>query len=209
MPSTIKSLISNTSFLCEIKEGNSCSICFLYPYCFSLIVALFKFRNPLAVRWLVVPIVVNSLNAMFFVAVSHISKKTNKTINPTITYCNSSASVIRIGSTRWIKASLFHIAPRNVFTSSRMIRSIRSAITMLNLSNQYLMLQTTAASCGMAIKRPTTDQLCISTITQAIPHGLSSATPCSANDYKPANSFSSHVDEFHGSIVSRTGPQFR
>lgn len=79
---------------------------------FSTIVGLLFPRSPFAVRWLIVPIVVLSLQCFTLGAFSHVFKKYGKGIEPTFAHGYPSASVIGIPAVIRVCCSHFSAIPR-------------------------------------------------------------------------------------------------
>jgi len=95
------------------------AVLFVWPnsvsFVWSLIVSLFFSGCPLAVRWLVVPIVVYSLDSKFWRwAESHIGNEVSEVL-PTLANSYSTSTIICVSYKPWVAAAIQHGLPDEVF----------------------------------------------------------------------------------------------
>lgn len=74
---------------------------------------LIRFCSPSAVAWLIVSVIINSVERQTFWPWSHINVKSLKTLNPSITHFDSSTAISMVISKIFIPASIQHRLPRS------------------------------------------------------------------------------------------------
>ena len=72
---------------------------------------VFSWRRPLAIRWLIIAVSIDSIKLKTGRTLSHIFQKCSETIDPPFTNGNSSASIKMKALIIGIRAALFHLNP--------------------------------------------------------------------------------------------------
>jgi hypothetical protein len=131
-------------------------------------------RRPFAIRWFVISIVVNAIQAIFSEwrrTRPHVGKKILKRMKPSGANFNSSAAINWIFGIAGIKASLFHAAPRAIFWGLRFM--VRSSVCIAAQQTRRCLAGQTSTTSGYACAnvRGCGDDSS-STIAAAFPHNI-------------------------------------
>lgn len=167
----------------------------------SFVSVLLLNRGPTTVSRSVVVLDVNSVNGVFGSWFrSHVFKEVLKTILPTVTNCDSTASVINIIMVLGIKTPTFHLTPRAVFARTK--HSMFGGILSCLATTTHPAALTGRAAFGFPTTKTTNEHVYDGpTITLTRPVGCllsrSQSSPLS-------ESFSSQIKLLHVRSISQT-----
>jgi hypothetical protein len=83
-------------------------------YVGSFVSQLLFARSPTAILWIIIAVIILSVQGMTFGAFSHISQEVFKGFQPSWTDLYSASAVVVIAFLIWIAAATFHVRPRTV-----------------------------------------------------------------------------------------------
>jgi hypothetical protein len=162
---------------------------------------LFGVGRPAAISRLVVSVDINSVKAHAFRSNSHISEKIPK-VSPTITNCYPSTSVVFPKLVIWISATLDHMAP--LIVSSTSSSSGRMAVLFIGEGNQGLSLA--SARFGVAgTKVKDSNKNSFSANAFATSHFLNGSGRCGSwrrfrNNFKTSEKFTDRTGFFRHNV---------
>lgn len=129
-PSRLKSIRQSPSryayFVCPCFSTHGFAVQSKQPV-LGIVGSLFLFRAPLAVFWLIVAIVVDSVQRIAWTwFCSHVFYEVRKRLSPLIAHSDASSAISTVMRGVWIVASCFHHLPRLIF------RSVARAMLMVS-----------------------------------------------------------------------------
>jgi hypothetical protein len=86
------------------------------------IVSLFLWCSPFAIAWLIIAVVIYSMDAVSFRgSASHVSKKVQIRIEPTLANLDSASTIVRILKIIPVSASVLNVCPASIFRGANSI----------------------------------------------------------------------------------------